>query len=74
MTTKKPEPQPEYDFRGGVRGKHRRAFQDGTNLRALEPDLVARFPDSESVNEAHRKAQGQRSSKRGNRTGKPVKH
>ena len=29
MTTKKPEPQAEYDFRAGVRGKHHRAFPDG---------------------------------------------
>jgi hypothetical protein len=36
MTTKKPEPQAEYDFRGGVRGKHQRAIP--------EPRSASRLP------------------------------
>jgi hypothetical protein len=45
---------PEYDFRGGVRGKYARDYGRNRNLRVLDPDLLAEFPDSESVNEALR--------------------
>ena len=45
---------PEYDFRGGVRGKYARDYGRNRNLRILDPDLLAAFPDSESVNEALR--------------------
>ena len=45
---------PEYDFRGGVRGKYARDYGRYRNLRALAPDLLTTFPDSESVNEALR--------------------
>jgi hypothetical protein len=45
---------PEYDFRGGVRGKYARDYGRNQNLRILAPDLLATFPDSESVNEALR--------------------
>jgi hypothetical protein len=45
---------PEYDFRGGVRGKYARDFGRNQNLRILAPDLLEVFPDSESVNEALR--------------------
>lgn len=45
---------PEYDFRGGVRGKYARDFGRNRNLRILAPDLLSTFPDSESVNEALR--------------------
>ena len=45
---------PEYDFRGGVRGKYARDYGRNRNLRILAPDLLAVFPDSESVNEALR--------------------
>lgn len=44
----------EYDFSKGVRGKHYRAYQAGTNVVFLEPDVAEVFPDSESVNEALR--------------------
>ncbi len=53
---KKSEPRPEYDFRDGSRGRHVRSAQKPGNLRALDPDLAARFPDSDSVNEALRRA------------------
>ena len=45
---------PEYDFRGGVRGKYARDYGRNRNLRVLAPDLLATFPDSDSVNEALR--------------------
>jgi hypothetical protein len=45
---------PHYDFRGGVRGKYAREYGRSENLRVLSPDLVAVFPDSESMNEALR--------------------
>lgn len=57
MTTKPdPDMQDDYDFSGGVRGKYAARFAEGTNLRALEPDLAAQFPDSESVNRALRRS------------------
>jgi hypothetical protein len=43
---------PEYDFRGGVRGKFARDYGRNRNLRILAPDLLEVFPDSQSVNEA----------------------
>jgi hypothetical protein len=57
---------PEYDFRGGMRGKHTVeifkadgtttvqcfTLEDGAVL--LEPDVRAYFPDSEAVNSALR--------------------
>jgi hypothetical protein len=48
------EMRAEYDFSGGVRGKHVEAYRAGTNVVFLEPDLVAAFPDSASVNHALR--------------------
>jgi hypothetical protein len=44
----------EYDFSGGVRGKHYQAYRDGTNVVFLEPDVAKVFTDSESVNQALR--------------------
>lgn len=46
--------KPEYDFSGGIRGKHHRAYQQGTNLVLLEPDVAEVFKDSEAVNRALR--------------------
>ena len=48
---------PEYDFRqmeGGVRGKYATAYQRGTNLVRLDPDVAKAFTTDESVNEALR--------------------
>jgi len=45
----------EYDFSRGVRGKYAARYARGTNIRALDPDVAAAFPDSESVNNALRK-------------------
>ena len=40
----------QYDFSQGVCGKHHKAYQQGTNVILLEPDLAKIFKDSESVN------------------------
>jgi hypothetical protein len=48
------ELRPEYDFSKGVRGKHHTAYQAGTNVVLLEPDVARAFPDSSSVNRALR--------------------
>lgn len=48
---------PEYDFsqmEGGVRGKYAAAYQRGTNLVRLDPDVAKAFTTDESVNEALR--------------------
>ena len=45
---------PEYDFANGVRGKHHAAYQEGTNVIFLDPDLAKVFKDSASVNRALR--------------------
>ncbi len=44
----------EYDFSGGVRGKHYKAYRQGTNLVLLEPDVAKIFKDSAAVNAALR--------------------
>jgi len=46
--------RPEYDLRGGVRGKYFQQYREGTNLVLLDPDVAAVFRDSESVNQALR--------------------
>jgi hypothetical protein len=56
------EMRPEYDLRGGVRGKYYKQYSEGTNVVLLDPDVAAIFRDSESVNQALRilmKAAGQ---------------
>ena len=52
--SKDDEMRQEYDFSSGVRGKHFRAYQKGTNVIFLEPDIAAVFKDSGSVNQALR--------------------
>jgi hypothetical protein len=54
------EMRPEYDFRGGVRGKYYKEYLKGTNVVLLEPDVAAVFHDSESVNQALRVLKRQR--------------
>jgi len=49
-----PEMLDEYDFSGGVRGKHYRQFVEGTNVVVLDPDVAEMFPDAGSVNETLR--------------------
>ena len=46
--------RPEYDFRGGVRGKYAARFAKGTNLVVLDPDVAAVFRDGATVNRALR--------------------
>ena len=48
------EMRQEYDFSSGMRGKHFRAYQKGTNIIFLEPDIAEVFKDSGSVNQALR--------------------
>ncbi|MBZ5545266.1 MAG: hypothetical protein LAO07_16565 [Acidobacteriia bacterium] len=50
----KDEMRPEYDLRGGVRGKYYKEYAKGTNVVLLDPDVAAVFHDSESVNQALR--------------------
>jgi hypothetical protein len=56
VKSEQPEMLEEYDFSKGVRGKYASAFREGTNLVAIDPDLLAIFPDSEAVNRALRSA------------------
>ena len=44
----------EYDFSGGVRGKHHEAYRKGTNVVLLDADVAEVFKDSEAVNTALR--------------------
>jgi len=50
-TTHKPETtstddmRPEYDFRGGVRGKHARAMQNGYTVTIHNPDGTTTFQE-----------------------------
>ncbi len=44
----------EYDFSGGVRGKHARRIAPGSNVVVLDPDVAKAFPDSAAVNDALR--------------------
>ncbi len=46
--------RPEYDFSGGVRGKHAARYAAGTNVILLDPDVARVFKDSASVNEVLR--------------------
>lgn len=45
---------PEYDFKGGTRGRHAAKYAEGTNVVMLEPDVAQSFPDSAAVNKALR--------------------
>ena len=56
------EMRPEYDLRGGVRGKYYERYKQGTNVVLLEPDLAKVFRDSETVNEALRQYLGEHGS------------
>ncbi len=56
-TTEK-EMQPEYDFSAGVRGKHFRRYQRGTNVVVLAPDVAKLFPNAETVNDSLRALAG----------------
>lgn len=49
------EMRPEYDLRGGVRGKYYERYKQGTNVVLLDADLAKVFRDSATVNEALRR-------------------
>lgn len=53
-TTENDDIRDDYDFSGGVRGKHHRAYRQGTNLVLLEPDVAKIFKNSKAVNHALR--------------------
>ena len=36
--------RPEYDFSGGVRGKHHGAYREDTNVVLLEPEVASSIP------------------------------
>jgi hypothetical protein len=55
---KSAEMQPEYDFRGGVRGKYARRYKQGTNVVVLDPDVARVFPDADAVNSSLRALAG----------------
>ena len=40
------------DLGKGIRGKYLQAYQTGTNLVLLEPEVAAAFPTARSVNNA----------------------
>ena len=44
----------EYNFSKGVRGKYAKRYHQNSNVVVLEPDVAARFPNSEAVNQALR--------------------
>lgn len=49
-----PEMRPEYDFSGGVRGKHYRRYTESSNVVVLDPDVHKRFRNADAVNGALR--------------------
>ena len=46
--------RPEYDFSGGVRGQHHKAYREDTNVVLLEPEVARVFRDSAAFNRALR--------------------
>lgn len=48
------EMEPEYDFSGSVRNPYAARFREGATQIVLDADVLAAFPDSQSVNEALR--------------------
>lgn len=62
MSSRKPRPAdgdeellPEYDFRGGMRGKYATQLIEGTNVVLIDPDLARVFRTAADVNRALRK-------------------
>ena len=56
--TAEPALRENYDFAGGVRGKHARRYARGTNLVLLDTDVAKAFPNAASVNESLRALAG----------------
>lgn len=46
--------RPEYDFSSAKRGVTAPRYMESANIVVLDPDVIALFPDSASVNEALR--------------------
>jgi len=46
--------RPEYDFRGGLRGKYFERYRQGTNVVLLDADVAAVFKNPVAVNDALR--------------------
>ena len=46
---------PEYDFRGGLRGKYAARYAEQSNVVVLDPDVARAFPTAADVNRALRK-------------------
>ncbi|MEE8484206.1 MAG: hypothetical protein V3S46_06370 [Nitrospinota bacterium] len=42
----------EYDFTGGVRGKYAARYAKGSNIVALEKEVMDVFPNAKAVNRA----------------------
>lgn len=53
-SAEKREMRAEYDFHGGVRGKHVRRYAQGSNVVLLEPDVARAFRTANAVNRALR--------------------
>ena len=47
--------RPEYDFRGGVRGKYAARYPQGSIVVTLAPDVAAVYPSANAANAALRK-------------------
>jgi len=74
-TAKTDDLRPSYDpalFKGAVRGKYYERYMAGTNLVLIQPDLFARFPSGEAVNNALREVLRRKNRARstGNDTGR----
>lgn len=54
MKHKVREMRAEYDFSGGVRGKHYKRYMESSNVVVLEPDVHKRFKNASAVNKALR--------------------
>ena len=49
-----PDMLEEYDFSGGLKGTYAKRYAEGTNVVVVDPDVLAFFPDHDSVNNAIR--------------------
>ena len=49
-----PDMLEEYDFSGGLKGAYAKRYAEGTNVVVVDPDVLAYFPDHDSVNNALR--------------------
>ena len=62
---KEPEMRPEYDFKGGVRGKYYKRYMESSNVVVLEPDVHRRFKNARAVNKALRSVMRAEDTQRG---------